>query len=184
MFNLSKYKPLCERVRTLLYSEFLGEIELLPNLVYKRLSCGVAILVWWLGTVEEIEALNDVGEMEEAPQLAPASFSALAEFEHHVQYSIAGEATTCPLDPESDVGEVALDWFRGPNTLPMLSWETLEGQQLIAILKFWFNRLRILCLRGLDEQIECNLRLHAGFGLPDEMQHLFGLGLDSLGQVT
>ena len=43
-----------------------GREELLSNLVSMRSSCGGLILCRWLDAVDEIDALNDVGEMGKA----------------------------------------------------------------------------------------------------------------------
>ena len=56
--------------------------ELLSNLVSKGSSCGGLILVLWRDAVDEIDALDDVSEVGEPAQLAPAFLGALTELEH------------------------------------------------------------------------------------------------------
>ena len=59
--------------------------------------------------VYEVDALDDVGEMSEAKQFAPAFLGRLFEFEHHVQHAVAAEAPFGPLGPVPDRGEGAFD---------------------------------------------------------------------------
>ena len=50
------------------------------------------------------------GEVSEAAQLAPVFLGTLTQFEHHVQHSVAAEASLCALGPMADRGEGTLDW--------------------------------------------------------------------------
>lgn len=59
----------------------------------------------------------------------------------------------------------------------MLGWKIVEGEQLLAILDQAFGGLGIFCLEGFNEQIKGLMRILAGLGLPDVVQHLLGLGL-------
>jgi len=125
--------------------------------------------------------LDDVGEVGEAAQFAPAFLGALAEFEHHVEHAVAAEAALGSFGAMADRGKGAFDWVRCPNALPMLGREVVEGEQLFSVLDQAFGGFGVFRLEGVDEQIEGGMGVLTRFGLPDVVQHLLDLGLGALG---
>ena len=59
----------------------------------------------------------------------------------------------------------------------MLCRKIMEGQQLFAVSDQAFGGLWVFRIAGLDEEIECLMRVVAGFGLTDVVQGLPRLGL-------
>ena len=60
-------------------------------------------------------------------------------------------------------GERGLNGVRGPQMNPVFRWEVIERQQLPPVLGQAVRSLGILCLVGLQKQIEC-------YGLPGQGQ--------------
>ena len=83
--------------------------ELLSILVFRRSSSGGLILCRWLDAVDEIDAFDDVCDMSEAAQRAPALLSALAELEHNVEHPVPAQASLGAFRAVADGGERALD---------------------------------------------------------------------------
>lgn len=127
--------------------------------------------------------MDDVGEVGEAAEPTPAFLSAAGELEHHVQHAVTAQAPLGPFGAVADRGEGTLDWIGRSDALPMLGREVVEGQQLVPVLFQAFGGLGVFRLVSLDEEVEPLHRIGAGFGLPDVMEHLPGLGLRQLGQV-
>jgi len=55
------------------------------------LSCDGLTWVRWYDAFYEIYALDDVGEMGKAVQVAPTVFCALSKLEHHVQHAVTDQ---------------------------------------------------------------------------------------------
>ena len=121
--------------------------------------------------------------MGKAAQLTPAFLGALAEFEHHMQHAVPAKAALGALGSMPDRSEGAFNGVRCADALPVLGWEIVESEQLVAILDQAFGGFGVFRPEGFDEQIEGFVGVLAGLGLPNVMQHFLGLGLGSLGQV-
>jgi hypothetical protein len=67
-----------------------GPLELLSNLVFEDCwSCGDLVRVGGFNSIFKRDASDDFGKVVKAAWLSPVLFSALSEFEHHVQHAIA-----------------------------------------------------------------------------------------------
>ena len=55
----------------------------------RAFSCGGGFWLGLLDAIFEIDAFDDLGEMIEASEFSPVLLSALAQFEHHMQHSVA-----------------------------------------------------------------------------------------------
>ena len=69
-----------------------------------------------------------------------------------------------------DRREDALDRIGGPDVLPVLGREVVEGQKLSPVLDQLAHRPFVFDAVGLDEEIECRFGLFPRFGHPDVMK--------------
>jgi len=66
----------------------------------------------------------------------------------------------------------------------MLGGEVVERQQSVPVFVEALGRFGVLGLVGLEEQVKRLVRLFSGIGHPDLMNHVFGVRLDTLGQLV
>ena len=117
-------------------------------------------------------------------QRSPFLAGGLGQLEDHREASDATAVATGLLLSMLDRREDALDRIGGPQVNPVLGREVVEGQELLSIFVETLDRLRILGLIGLDEQIERLVSMRTRVSHPDLMELLFGTGLQALRQLV
>ena len=68
--------------------------------------------------IDESDANNDVGEMDEAAQLSPTLFGILPQLEHHVKHTVSAQAALGSLGTMTDRREGAFDGTLGSAAPP------------------------------------------------------------------
>ena len=80
----------------------------------------------------------------------------------------------------TDGSEGTFDWVGGPDVLPVLRWEVIEGEQHVAVFDQFGCRPFVFHTVGLNEEFEGGIGFGLRFSLPDVMQMALGFGLDRL----
>src|SRR5215212_11694751 len=84
--------------------------------------------------VAEVHALDHLGEALRAVQPAPVPLGRLGELEHHGQGGLTRQAALGLVGPQPDGSEGAFDRVAGPDVLPVLGGEVVEGEQALTVL--------------------------------------------------
>ena len=136
-----------------------------------------------LDTIFEFNPGIDLDQVIEPVQASPLFLGTLAEFEHHMQHAVTGQTPLRAFRPVADRCKGRFNWVGGPNALPVLGREFVEGEQFSPVFLQAQDRLRALRFIRFDEQIEGLLSSHFGLCLPDFVQRLFDFGLTGLRRV-
>ena len=73
----------------------------------------------------------------------PSSLGALSQFEDHVQHAVTTQTALAQPGAMADRGEGRFNRISGPNTLPMMGWEGIEGQQFVTVFSQAIRRLEL-----------------------------------------
>jgi hypothetical protein len=90
-------------------------------------------LVHFLETIDEPDAADDLGKMFGAVEAPPLLLGTLAQPEDYGQRGLARQAALGLLGAQAHSGEGRFDRVCGPDVLPVLGWEVVEGQQDIPV---------------------------------------------------
>ena len=75
------------------------------------------------------------GRLIKATQTPPLFLGALAEFEHHVQHAVTRQTTLRSFCAMTDRRKGRLNRIAGPDALPVLRREIIEGQVVSRIFR-------------------------------------------------
>lgn len=72
-------------------------------------SFGGLILGLWLDAINEVDAINDVGEMDESAQLSPTLSGTFPQLEYHMKHAVMRQAAFRRFGTVADHREGAFD---------------------------------------------------------------------------
>lgn len=113
-------------------------------------------------TIFEDDAVHELGNALNAAYPAPGLLGLLYELEGQTQEGCARDTVLRPVGAVSHGREGRLDRIGRAQMHPVLGWEVIEGEQVIALSDELVDRLGILCLIGLHKATEEGLRRQVG----------------------